>query len=84
MKDLNTQTLILCNSAKKGRFMSFFTTLIKSCTKSSYSHVAMVLKDPSFQHPTLKGLYVWESSWEGKADPQDGKIKLGVQNNSII
>ena len=44
----------------------------------------MVLKDPSFLHPTLKGLYVWESSWEGKADPQDGKIKLGVQNNSII
>ena len=39
----------------------------------------MVLKDPSFIHPSLKGYYIWESSWEGKPDPQDGKIKLGVQ-----
>lgn len=79
MKDLKTGDLILCNYTKKGGLMSFFSGLIKSCTKSSYSHIGMILKDPSFLHPTLKGLYVWESTWEGKADPQDGKIKLGVQ-----
>ena len=39
----------------------------------------MVIKDPAFIHPSLKGTYIWESSWEGKPDPQDGEIKLGVQ-----
>ena len=39
----------------------------------------MVLKDPDFIHPTLKGYYVWESGWDGTPDPQDGLIKLGVQ-----
>ena len=79
MKDLKTGDLILCNYTKKGKLMSLFNGLIKSCTQSSYSHVGMILKDPTFIHPTLKGLYVWESSYEGKPDPQDGKIKLGVQ-----
>ena len=27
----------------------------------------------------LKGYYVWESGWEGTPDPQDGKVKFGVQ-----
>ena len=81
MKDLQLKTgdIILCDYTKKGRCMSIFTSLIKYFTKSNYSHSAMILKDPSFIHPSLKGLYVWESSWEGKPDPQDGKIKLGVQ-----
>ena len=38
-----------------------------------------MLRDPTFISPNLKGLYIWESSWEGSPDPQDGKIKLGVQ-----
>ena len=45
----------------------------------NYSHVAMILKDPYFINPALKGLYVWESSFNGTPDPQDNKIKLGVQ-----
>ena len=43
----------------------------------------MVLKNPTFVNPNLKGLFVWESSWEGKPDPQDEKIKLGVQITPI-
>ena len=39
----------------------------------------MILKDPIYIKPNLKGLFVWESSWEGHPDPQDGKLKLGVQ-----
>ena len=39
----------------------------------------MVLKDPVFINPSLKGYYVWESGWEGTPDPQDGKVKFGVQ-----
>ena len=53
--------------------------LIKKITKRTISHIAMVLKDPDFIHPSLKGYYVWESGWEGEPDPQDGKVKLGVQ-----
>ena len=29
------------------------------------------------------GVFVWESSWEGEPDPQDGKVKLGVQVTSL-
>ena len=39
----------------------------------------MIIKDPTFISPCLKGTYVWESGWEGEYDPQDNKIKLGVQ-----
>ena len=76
--DLDTGDLLLFDY-HGGGFFGVFTGLIKYFTKSKYSHIAMVLKDPDFLHPSLKGYYVWESSWEGKPDPQDGKIKLGVQ-----
>ena len=76
--NLNTGDLLLFDY-HGGGFFGVFTGLIKYFTKSKYSHIAMVLKDPDFLHPSLKGYYVWESSWEGKPDPQDGKIKLGVQ-----
>tara|TARA_Y100001970_G_scaffold140877_1_gene173511 strand:+ start:242 stop:835 length:594 start_codon:yes stop_codon:yes gene_type:complete len=58
---------------------SLFSSMIKKFTQSEFTHVAMVLKDPYFIHPSLKGYYVWESGKEDKPDPQDNKIKLGVQ-----
>ena len=76
--DLNTGDILLFDDRSKGCF-GCFTKLIKCVTKSRYSHIAMVLKDPTYINPKLKGLYVWESSWEGKPDPQDGLVKLGVQ-----
>ena len=39
----------------------------------------MVLKDPDFLNVKLKGIFIWESSYNGTIDPQDGKIKFGVQ-----
>jgi hypothetical protein len=56
-----------------------FTKCLKCCTRSQYSHIGMILVDPVYIDPKLKGTYVWESTWNGTADPQDGKIKLGVQ-----
>ena len=76
--DLKTGDLILFNN-KSGGILGCFTSLIEYFTHSDYSHVAMVIKNPDFIHPSLKGTYIWESSYEGKPDPQDGKIKLGVQ-----
>ena len=80
MSEFNLETGdLLLFDYKGGGLFGVFTSLIKYFTKSEYSHIAMVLKDPSFIHPSLKGYYIWESSWEGTPDPQDGKVKLGVQ-----
>tara|TARA_B100001123_G_C15317408_1_gene1026654 strand:- start:858 stop:1469 length:612 start_codon:yes stop_codon:yes gene_type:complete len=66
-----------------GGIMGCCSCLIKSLTRSNISHVCMVLKDPVFIHPYLKGYYVWESNWEGTLDPQDDKLKFGVQLTSL-
>jgi hypothetical protein len=80
MSDLQTGDLLLFVSDSSNWFFRPFTKMISWGTHSNYTHIAMVLRDPIFSDiPPLKGLYVWESSWEGKSDPQDGKIKLGVQ-----
>ena len=76
---LKTGDILLFIEHPKNIFMNFFNWAIRSATHSEYSHTAMVLRDPTFIHPSLKGLYIWESSWEGTTDPQDGKVKLGVQ-----
>jgi hypothetical protein len=78
MTDLKTGDLILFCGKDTG-WLKYFSEMIKYTSHSNYSHVGMILKDPTFIHPTLKGTYVWESGWEGEPDPQDGKIKLGVQ-----
>jgi cell wall-associated NlpC family hydrolase len=75
---LKTGDLLLFDNGSKG-VSGFISYLIKYFTQSNITHVAVVLKDPYFLHPTLKGYYVWESNWEGEPDPQDGKIKFGVQ-----
>ena len=78
MNDLNTGDLILFTGHKTG-WLHYFSSLIEYSTHSNYSHIGMILKDPFFISPSLKGTYVWESGWEGDYDPQDNKIKLGVQ-----
>ena len=82
MDNLKTGDLILFCGHETG-FLKYFSALIKYGTHSNYSHVGMILKDPKFIHPGLKGTYVWESGFEGTKDPQDGKIKLGVQITPI-
>ena len=82
MDKLKTGDLLLFNYQSHGA-MGWFTKMIKWGSHSNYTHTAMVLKDPTFIHPSLKGTYVWESSWEGTPDPQDGKTKLGVQITPI-
>ena len=61
--------------------MQCLTSIIKCCTQSLYSHVAIVIIDPPWTR--LKGCYVWESSSHGIKDPQDGKVKFGVQLTPI-
>lgn len=83
---LKTGDLILFDS-RASYPLRIFDWLVKFFTNSNYNHIAMVLKDPYFldevnegtSKDMFKGLFVWESSWEGEPDPQDGKVKLGVQ-----
>ena len=79
---LKTGDVILFNYKASGCF-GCFTKCIKWGTHSNYSHIGMILRDPTYINPNLKGLFVWESSWEGHPDPQDGKLKLGVQITPI-
>lgn len=78
MNDLKTGDVILFNSHSKSIF-NILSSMIRLGTQSNYTHIGMIIKDPDFINPPLKGLYVWESGWEGEPDPQDKKIKLGVQ-----
>ena len=74
---LKTGDVIFCDYLAGGP-MGWFSSAIKWFTDSPYSHCGVVLKDPKFA-PVPKGYYVWESSYNGTPDPQDGRIKLGVQ-----
>ena len=77
---LETGDLVLVNAHPPPShwMMALFDAAIQYFTRSVYSHVAIVLRDPPFV--AEKGLYVWESGWEyGACDPQDGRCKLGVQ-----
>ena len=75
-----TGDILLCSSGSQTHWpISWLSNLIKLGTKSAFTHVAIVLKNPHFIHPSLHGFYVWESSYESFPDPQDNKLKLGVR-----
>jgi len=76
--DLKTGDLMLFDSNNTG-FLKLFDWVIKTATRSNYNHIGVILKDPTYIKEGLKGLFLYESSWEGTPDPADGKIKLGVQ-----
>lgn len=83
-EDFNTGDILLFHNEGKYNscyncFFSCFTGLIQCCTKSQFSHAAMVIRDPQFTDPPLKGLYVLESSFETFPDVEDHKYKLGVE-----
>jgi hypothetical protein len=85
LKNLKTGDLLLCSwhnprcTSCCDCLFNNFDSCIKWGSHSNWTHSAIVLRDPTFIHPALKGLYVWESSKEPHADPQDGKKKIGVQ-----
>ena len=58
---------------------NIFTDLIMWATGSKYSHTAMIIRDPQFTSPPLKGLYILESSWENFPDVENKEYKLGVE-----
>lgn len=76
---LKTGDIILVSSNLTFNPISWLTEMIKVFTGSRYTHVGVVLKDPVWISDSLKGLYLWESTFEGTPDPQDERVKFGVQ-----
>ena len=70
---------LLLYSGNKG----CFSEIIEYWTKSIYSHVAIILKNPTYIDPKLVGLYILESSYEETGDAIDNKKKFGVQIQSL-
>lgn len=73
---------------KTGDYLLYHSTSIISraieiLSKSKYSHVAMILRDPVWIDESLKGLYIIESGVEKCKDALSGKKVLGVQIVSL-
>lgn len=77
---LRTGDILLFDSRDKGWY-GIIESTIKYFSHSSYSHIGMIIKEDSIGVKKLdkNKIYVWESGFENSPDPQDGKIKLGVQ-----
>lgn len=75
---LKTGDLLLCDDLAYGSW-GLFSWLIKFVTKSDFSHVGMIVKDPDFTETHLKGTFVWTSGISDVPDPEDKTKKFGVQ-----
>ena len=84
LDSLKTGDILLFSAELTFNPISWFAKLIEVFTKSPYSHVGMVLRNPIWISSEMRGLYLWESSYEGTPDPQDGKIKLGVEITPMV
>lgn len=58
---------------------SIISSLIRWWCDSKWSHVGIILKDPVYIDPLLKGYYLLESSYEDIDDAVDHIQKYGVQ-----
>jgi len=60
-----------------------FDKAIMLVTQSKYSHASIVIRDPQFTDPPLKGLYILESNRESFPDAENNEIKCGVELVSL-
>lgn len=75
---LRTGDILLCDDLQYGSW-GLFSWLIKFATKSDFSHIGMIVKDPDFTETPLKGTFVWTSGISDVPDPEDKQKKFGVQ-----
>jgi hypothetical protein len=76
--DFNDGDIILFGGKK-----SLISKCIEYCTNSIYSHIGIVLKDPKFTHPPLKGLYLLESSYMKYPDAENHRSNFGVHISNL-
>ena len=77
MDKLETGDILLFN----GKY--FLSRIIEYFTNCNYSHVGIVLKDPTYIDPKLIGLYLLQSGEENFRDSEDNKFKIGVQISDL-
>jgi hypothetical protein len=82
--NIQTGDLLLFDYYGSG-FSGFFSWLIRYFTDSDYTHIGMIVVDPDFTDPPLKGIYLWESGFNNHPhpDPEDNEKKIGVQLTPI-
>lgn len=90
LDELKTGDIILFNNNANNGFFGFFANAIKFGSHSNYTHIGMILKNPTFIHKSLQGIYVWESGIENINNNQiktqlekEIKKKIGVQITPI-
>lgn len=82
--DLKTGDILLCKNAHSDSwFINLYEMLIRRVTKSPYSHVAMVVRDPTWVDQNQKGVYVLESAMESEPDAESHEQKFGVQTTKL-
>jgi hypothetical protein len=75
---LNTGDILLF------RGTGIISKLLEYFGVSKYSHVGIVLKNPSFINPELQdGIYILESGFHNTPDIENNKLKKGVQIHHI-
>ena len=63
---------------------AWISRILEYVGKSKYSHVGVIIKNPSFIHPDLEdGLYVWDSSWGSTPDSEDHLYRYGIQMHKL-
>ena len=63
---------------------SLLSKVLEFVGKSKYSHVGIILKNPSFINPNLEdGIYLWDSSWGYSPDSEDNKYHYGIQLHKL-
>lgn len=61
----------------------WFSYVVEWTTWSQFSHIGIVLKSPTWLHPSLTGTYLLESGEEDIPDAVTHKLKFGVQITSL-
>ena len=62
---------------------SILSRIIEYVSSSPYSHVGIILRDPWYISPSLKGLYLIESSFDFRKTSDDHRTKFGVMLHSL-
>jgi hypothetical protein len=72
-----TGDLVLYNST------AIYSRIIEVLSGSKYSHISFILKNPTWLHSDLSGIYVFESGLEPSKDILSGDKVFGVQLTSM-
>jgi hypothetical protein len=61
----------------------WFSKIVELYTGSKWSHIGIVLKDPIWIDPSMKGLFLWQSGSENFVDSEDHKNLFGVRIDKL-